>query len=105
MARRWLRMPAAAVTVWMVSASIRRCRVIYLYNELNAYKQKDRDDESMVKAVEFLSDDAFRKVSIYYASLVPPGPAAPTATSDGDQSTAEAAAADPVQLGQAAVSP
>jgi len=71
--------------------------VIYIYNELNAYKQKDRDDESMSKAVEFLSDDAFRKVSIYYASLVPPGPAVPAATSDGSES-----AADPVQLGQAA---
>ena len=76
--------------------------VIYLYNELNAYKQGDRDDESMSKAVEFLSDDAFRKVSIYYASLMPPGPAAPTATSDGAQSTPDAAANDPVQLGQVA---
>lgn len=76
--------------------------VIYLYNELNAYKQGDRDDESMSKAVEFLSDDAFRKVSIYYASLVPPVPAAPTATSDGAQSTPDAAANDPVQMGQAA---
>jgi cytochrome c553 len=44
--------------------------VIYLYNELIAYKEGDRDDESMSKAVEFLSDDALRKVSIFYASLV-----------------------------------
>ena len=49
--------------------------VIYLYDELNAYKRGDREDESMSKAIEFLSDDAFRKVSIYYASLVPPSPA------------------------------
>jgi cytochrome c553 len=72
--------------------------VIYLYNELNAYKQGDRDDESMSKAVEFLSDDAFRKVSIYYASLAPPEPAAPAGTSDDSQSAPN----DPVQLGEAA---
>jgi cytochrome c553 len=71
--------------------------VIYLYNEMNAYKQGDREDESMSKAVEFLSDDAFRKVSIYYASLVPPGPAAPAASPDASQP-----ANDPVQLGEAA---
>jgi cytochrome c553 len=71
--------------------------VIYLYNELNAYKQGDRDDESMSKAVEFLSDEAFRKVSIYYASLVPPEPAVSAATSDGPQSVP-----DPAQLGEAA---
>ncbi len=76
--------------------------VIYLYNELIAYKQGDRDDESMSKAVEFLSDDAFRKASIFYASLVPPGPAVSAATSDGSQSAPDAAASDPVQLGQAA---
>lgn len=71
--------------------------VIYLYNELNAYKQGEREDESMSKAVEFLSDDAFRKVSMYYASLVPPGPSVSAATSDDS-----VPAADPVQLGQAA---
>jgi cytochrome c553 len=71
--------------------------VIYLYNEMNAYKQGDREDESMSKAVEFLSDDAFRKVSIYYASLVPPGTAAPAASPDASQP-----ANDPVQLGEAA---
>jgi cytochrome c553 len=71
--------------------------VIYLYNELIAYKEGDRDDVSMSKAVEFLSDDALRKASIFYASLVPPGPAVPAASSDGSE-----AAADPVQLGQAA---
>jgi cytochrome c553 len=76
--------------------------VIYLYNELNAYKQGDRDDVSMSKAVEFLSDDAFRKVSIYYASLVPPGPVVPAATTDDSESAADAAANDPVQLGEAA---
>ena len=76
--------------------------VIYLYNELNAYKQRDREDESMSKAVEFLSDDAFRKASIYYASLVPPGPAVSAATSEGSQSATDAAASDPVLLGQAA---
>jgi cytochrome c553 len=57
--------------------------VVYLYEELKAYKQGNREDESMRKAVEFLSDDAFRKVSIYYASLVPPGPAASAAGGGG----------------------
>jgi len=76
--------------------------VIYLYNELKAYKQGDREDESMAKAVEFLSDDAFRKVSIYYASLVPPGPAARPSKPDGEQSEPDPAANDPVQLGKAA---
>jgi cytochrome c553 len=71
--------------------------VIYLYNELIAYKEGDRDDESMSKAVEFLSDDALRKVSIFYASLVPPGPAVSTADSDASE-----AIDDPVQLGEAA---
>ena len=76
--------------------------VTYLYDELNAYKLGDREDESMSKAVEFLSDDALRKVSMYYASLVPPGPAVRAATADGSQSAADAAASDPVQLGEAA---
>lgn len=75
--------------------------VVYLYEELNAYKQGDRDDESMQKAVEFLSDDAFRKVSIYYASLVPPGPAASN-KADGPEADAEPTASDPVELGKAA---
>jgi len=76
--------------------------VVYLNDELNAYKQGDREDESMRKAVEFLSDDAFRKVSIYYASLVPPAPAAPPTDADGSDPGAEPAVSDPVQLGQAA---
>jgi len=77
-------------------------QVIYLYNELNAYKQGDREDESMRKAVEFLSDDALRKVSIYYASLVPPGPAVRPTASAAEQSSSEVAADDPVQSGAAA---
>ena len=77
-------------------------QVIYLYNELNAYKQGDREDESMSKAIEFLSDDAFRKVSIYYASLMPPGPAERPATSDTARSNPDVTANDPVQLGAAA---
>ena len=76
--------------------------VIYLYDELNAYKQGDREDESMSKAVLFLSDDAFRKVSIYYASLPPPVPAAGPATSEGEPGEGGSDANDPVQLGQAA---
>lgn len=76
--------------------------VIYLYNELNAYKDGSRDDESMSKAVEFLSDDALRNVSIYYASLMPPSAAVRPTTSDGAQSEPDPAANDPVLLGKAA---
>jgi len=76
--------------------------VIYLYNELNAYKDGSRDDESMREAVAFLSDDALRKVSIYYSSLPAPAAAARPTTSDGAQPDPDFAANDPVQLGQAA---
>ncbi len=76
--------------------------VIYLYDELNAYKQGRREDESMRKAVGFLSDDALLKVSTYYASLTPPRPAARPVTSDGSQPSPDPAANDPVQLGKAA---
>jgi len=76
--------------------------VIYLYDELNAYKQGDREDESMAKAVEFLSDDALRKVSIYYTSLVPPSAASQLTTSADTQSEPDAAADDPVKMGEVA---
>jgi len=76
--------------------------VVYLYEELNAYKNGDREDESMRKAVAFLSDDALRKVSIYYSSLVPPSAAVRPTASDGAQSEPDPAADDPVQLGEAA---
>ena len=76
--------------------------VIYLYNELNAYKDGSRDDESMREAVAFLSDNALRKVSIYYSSLVAPIAAVRPTTSDGAQPDPDFAANDPVQLGQAA---
>ena len=76
--------------------------VIYLYDELNAYKNGERQDESMEKAVEFLSDDAFRKVSIYYTSLVPPSAASQPITSTGVESEPDLAADDPVKMGEAA---
>ena len=76
--------------------------VIYLYDELNAYKNGEREDESMEKAVEFLSDDAFRKVSIYYTSLVPPSAASQPITSTDVESKPDPAADDPVKMGQAA---
>lgn len=69
--------------------------VIYLYDEMNAYKQGLREDESMKKAVAFLSDDALREVSAYYASLLPPTAAARRTATD-------AAQPDPVKLGEAA---
>jgi cytochrome c553 len=76
--------------------------VIYLYEELKAYKNGNREDEAMRKAVAFLSDDALRKVSIYYSSLVPPSVGVRPSTSDGAQSGPGPAADDPVQLGEAA---
>jgi len=72
--------------------------VIYLYNELNAYKDGSREDESMSKAMHFLSEDAMRKVSAYYASLMPPAPAVQTDLPDDLLPAVE----DPVQLGKAA---
>ncbi len=70
--------------------------VIYLYNELLAYQRGDRDDESMSSAVEFLSDEALRKVAVYYASLAPPQPVAPATTAG------RPAASDPVESGKSA---
>jgi cytochrome c553 len=76
--------------------------VVYLYEELKAYKEGIREDESMRKAVQFLSDDAFRKVSIYYASLVPPGPPAKDETPGESDDQAKETVDDPVALGKAA---
>ncbi len=70
--------------------------VIYLYNELLAYQRGDRADESMSSAVEFLSDEALRKVAVYYASLTPPQPVAPAAM------PGRPAAPDPVESGRSA---
>jgi cytochrome c553 len=47
-------------------------RTIYLYREMLAYQKGTRSDESMRRAVEFLSDEALLKAAIYYASLPPP---------------------------------
>jgi cytochrome c553 len=76
--------------------------VIYLYDELNAYKERTRDDESMSKAVHFLSDDAMLQVSAYYASLMPPTVAASPVTSDGSQPDPDPGANDPVNAGKEA---
>ena len=76
--------------------------VIYLYDELNAYRNGEREDEAMRKAVEFLSDDALRKVSIYYTSLVPPSAASQPTASTGAESKPDPAADDPVKMGEAA---
>ena len=56
----------------------------------------------MTKAVGFLSDDALLKVSMYYASLAPPGPALRPTTADSSENSVDPAGNDPVQLGQAA---
>lgn len=76
--------------------------VVYLYENLVAYKKGLRENESMRKAVQFLSDDAIRKVSIYYASLVPPTPSPQAGAPDDRQDQAETAVKDPVELGRAA---
>jgi len=73
---------------------------VYLYTELLAYKEGQREDESMSDALAFLSDDALRKVSLYFANLSPPEPAARAASSDG--AVADVTVSDPVQLGMAA---
>jgi cytochrome c553 len=49
-------------------------RTIYLYREILAYKNGDRVDESMSRAVRFLADESIMQVATYYASLVPPRP-------------------------------
>jgi cytochrome c553 len=72
--------------------------VIYLYTELNAYKDGGREDKSMSKAMHFLSEDAMRKVSAYYASLIPPTAAVQAVLPDDPQPGVD----DPVQLGKAA---
>ncbi|MFQ5549544.1 MAG: c-type cytochrome, partial [Woeseia sp.] len=76
--------------------------VIYLYDELNAYRQGVREDEAMKKAVLFLSDDALQKVSIYYASLAPPVAAARSEISADAQGGSDRDTGDPVQMGKAA---
>ncbi len=76
--------------------------VIYLYDELNAYKSGGRDDVSMSKAVQFLSDEAMLQVSAYYASLMPPIPAARPVTPDGSQPDPDPDTNDPVNAGKVA---
>lgn len=76
--------------------------VIYLYDVLAAYKAGSRDDVSMSKAVQFLSDDAMLQVSAFYASLMPPILAARPITSDGSQPGPDPDANDPVNAGRVA---
>ncbi len=71
--------------------------VLYLYSELQAYKKKLRQNEDMSKSVQFLSDDAMRKVSAYYSGQIRGVPAATTASSEP-----AAAVSDPVELGKKA---
>jgi len=71
-------------------------RPSYLYAKVKAYQSGARDDHAMEGAVKFLNDDALVKVAAYYASLEPPPPAAPEATSK------VAAPLDPMAAGKAA---
>jgi len=71
-------------------------RPSYLYTKIKAYQSGARDDHAMEGAVKFLNDDALVKVAAYYASLEPPPPAAPEATSK------VAAPLDPMAAGKAA---
>lgn len=72
--------------------------VIYLYNEMQAYKSGSRSDASMSKAVQFLSDEAMVKVAAFYSNL------APTDITQQNKSVVpdKPAVTDPVQLGKAA---
>jgi cytochrome c553 len=74
-------------------------RTVYLYRELLAYKNGARSDESMRRAVAFLSNDAMLKASIYYASLEAPRSAAAPVANEG---TADAATENPLQAAKAA---
>ena len=67
-------------------------RSVYLYRELKAYKSGLRANTIMTNSVKFLSDDAFVKVSAYYASLDPAQPSA----------SAPAMKPDPVEAGKEA---
>jgi cytochrome c553 len=60
-------------------------RSAYLYLELKAYQSAARTDNPMSDQVKFLSDDALRKVSAYYASLDPPAEAPKSANAAPDQ--------------------
>lgn len=79
-------------------------RVDYLYRELLAYKEGAREDRSMQDAVKFLSEDALKRASAYYASLDPPmnvGMRLVTGVGTNGAPTATPAA-DPVETGKAA---
>src|SRR5450631_319569 len=69
-------------------------RPAYLYLELKAYQAGSRGASAMNNVVSPLSDDAFFKAAVYFASLDPPQ----TNTASG----AKAAAPDPVQAGKTA---
>jgi cytochrome c553 len=74
-----------------------------MYRELVAYKQGRRSDESMIAAAKFLSEDAFVKVSAYYASLELSARAGRETAQGGDGSEADdAAAGDPLAAARAA---
>jgi cytochrome c553 len=58
-------------------------RTTYLYRELQAYKNGDRTDETMRRAVRFLSEESMLQAAIYYSSLVPPRPESSTLSDRG----------------------
>src|ERR1700688_61859 len=68
-------------------------RSAYLFNELKAIQAGARGETVMTHQVKFLSDDAWLKVSAYFASLDPPPAAAANSAS---------ATVDPVQAGKTA---
>lgn len=73
-------------------------RAAYFLAELKAYKDGERHNEAMARAVKFLSDQALVQVAAYYASLEPARPlplrgaAAAAAKGSTLQSAASAAA-------------
>ncbi len=73
-------------------------RPSYLYAKVKAYQAGTVTDPAMASAVKVLNDDALVKISAYYASLDPAGPAAAEAASK------TAAPLDPAAAGKAAAS-
>src|ERR1039457_5729829 len=49
-------------------------RPVYLHLEMKIYQAGGRGSEVMANTVTYMNDDAFMKVSAYYAALVPPEP-------------------------------
>ena len=52
-------------------------RTVYLYRVLQAYQARERSNDEMNHATDFLNEEALLAVSAYYASLTPARPPSP----------------------------